>query len=422
MEKKRSRRNKIIILILTIVVMVVITLNSKIFKSKPKHIADFTKEQALEEFDYMWEVIEREYPYLDAAERIYCVYSSELKNLGREKIMNLNDISIEEHLSILQDSLTNYNGLGHLSIVPPEIYNLFLSNIEAAPLDESQSCFRTWEEQATQEKSVETYSYLSKASSNIIKLENNKTSSNYVKDNISIDLRYPETIIFRVKAFSYENIDIDTKYVRKILKENDECTNIVIDLSSCAGGTDSYFYDVFVNLLSNERLQMNPRYILTKQNSISNVLEEIPYLEIIDKKIIEDFPNIRESDIKNLDLAYKVNTSTYIPTDVDKCTGKKVFVLINENTQSAAETAASFCKDTGFATLIGNNTGGNSGAMNPFYYPLPYSGLILSFNIEYVVDSLGNSISEIGIAPDFYSIEDESLVDTYFRLYKNGEI
>lgn len=75
---------------------------------------------------------------------------------------------------------------------------------------------------------------------------------------------------------------------------------------------------------------------------------------------------------------------------------------IDEKVYSSAETFAMFCKDTGFATLVGTITGGNGGELDPLYLALPHSGFIFRFNVLYTLNSDGTCNAETGTKPDIY--------------------
>jgi C-terminal processing protease CtpA/Prc len=57
----------------------------------------------------------------------------------------------------------------------------------------------------------------------------------------------------------------------------------------------------------------------------------------------------------------------------------KIYLLVDRHVYSSAEMFASFAKNTGFATLVGNTTGGDGIGQDPLFYSLPHSGYILRF-------------------------------------------
>ena len=61
----------------------------------------------------------------------------------------------------------------------------------------------------------------------------------------------------------------------------------------------------------------------------------------------------------------------------------------------------SFCKATGFPTLVGKKTSGSGGG-TPLFFPLPNSGILVRFDAAYGLNEDGTSQFETGTEPDYY--------------------
>lgn len=59
-----------------------------------------------------------------------------------------------------------------------------------------------------------------------------------------------------------------------------------------------------------------------------------------------------------------------------------------------------FCKATGFATIVGENTKGDGGGSEIFRMKLPKSGLIMQFRTMHGLNPDGSSNVEFGTSPD----------------------
>ena len=79
---------------------------------------------------------------------------------------------------------------------------------------------------------------------------------------------------------------------------------------------------------------------------------------------------------------------------------------------SSSEAFAIFCKETGFATLVGQTTGGSSSG-GGILYELPQSHILVSFDVEYCLNADGNCNMEIGTTPD---IESNNPLETVLNL------
>lgn len=76
-------------------------------------------------------------------------------------------------------------------------------------------------------------------------------------------------------------------------------------------------------------------------------------------------------------------------------------MLVDEGVYSASENFAAFCKNTGFATLVGEPTGGDGGIADPMLFTLPESGLVVRFSVFYGLNADGSGNEAAGTQPDY---------------------
>ena len=86
----------------------------------------------------------------------------------------------------------------------------------------------------------------------------------------------------------------------------------------------------------------------------------------------------------------------------------KIVLLVDENSYSATDTFAAFCKRSGFARVVGRPTGGDGVCCIPVYFSLPASGLILRLNMVYGLNEDGSSNERFGTPPDLLSQDSAS--------------
>lgn len=79
----------------------------------------------------------------------------------------------------------------------------------------------------------------------------------------------------------------------------------------------------------------------------------------------------------------------------------KIWVLVGEGVYSASENFAAFCKNTGFATLVGEPPGGDGGIADPMLFALPESGLVVRFSVFYGLNVDGSGNEAAGTQPDY---------------------
>ena len=75
-------------------------------------------------------------------------------------------------------------------------------------------------------------------------------------------------------------------------------------------------------------------------------------------------------------------------------------MLVGPGVYSASEMFAIFCKDTGFAPLVGQTTGGDGIGVDPMVCVLPNSGIAYQFTTINGLNLSGGSNQEMGTEPD----------------------
>ena len=111
----------------------------------------------------------------------------------------------------------------------------------------------------------------------------------------------------------------------------------------------------------------------------------------------------RQEDKRGLALAREIVT-TIEPEDSGSVFRGRIWLLTGPSVYSSSEAFAVFCRETGFATLVGQRTGGsNSGGA--ILYELPASHLLIQFDVEYCLNGDGSCNMEMGTAPDIESDE-----------------
>ena len=116
---------------------------------------------------------------------------------------------------------------------------------------------------------------------------------------------------------------------------------------------------------------------------------------------VEDLPALHPDDLAlathfmTIDVGLEGRTLAETPA----FTGR-FWLLTSPRVYSASEYFAVFCKDTGFATLVGETTGGDGVGLNPLMCVLPNSGIVYQFSAENGLNLDGGCNEEMGTAPD----------------------
>jgi len=87
----------------------------------------------------------------------------------------------------------------------------------------------------------------------------------------------------------------------------------------------------------------------------------------------------------------------------------RIWLLVDDSVYSASESLSVFAQQTGFATLVGFQTGGDGiGATDPILVSLPNSGILITYTMLYGLNPDGSSNEEVGTTPDVFTQPGES--------------
>ena len=107
----------------------------------------------------------------------------------------------------------------------------------------------------------------------------------------------------------------------------------------------------------------------------------------------------------------------YIP---DTSFDGKVWLLTNGNNYSGGALFARHAKEMGFATLVGEQTGGAYTTSAGMFFALPNTGIILRWDIDYLTDSEGRALNEFPTTPHHLNRPGMDALETVLKLIEEG--
>ena len=127
---------------------------------------------------------------------------------------------------------------------------------------------------------------------------------------------------------------------------------------------------------------------------------------------LPELPNLNRENVR--DCTYFLQED-YTVHPVGNGFAGKIWLLVSGDNYSSSEYAAMFSKASGFATLVGETTGGDGIGTDPVYLILPNSGLVVQYSPMYGVTADGTGSEEYGTTPDIVSSTGESALDTCLK-------
>ncbi|WDV47486.1 S41 family peptidase [Clostridiaceae bacterium M8S5] len=326
---------------------------------------ELSLQEKIEDFEYMYKIISENHPYLEVNKRANGIDWLANKEKYIEKIKETKDDN--EYLKVLAESLRDINN-GHTNFFGRDYYNFAVSIYKESPV---------WLKQLNNPKTKEIY-YDEKLHK---KLTSPKT--NYTKNNVTTKIIEESKIAYLgIKTFSSHNVDKDKRAVENFLKSIKDYKALIIDIRGNGGGDTRYWFNNIVPLLINKTLEettylvyrggrFGEKFIKERLGVSYNGLNKISNLK---NKELTNAPKEIFNDFKY----YFHEKSRYEPKKPIGFKGK-IYLLIDGSVFSSSDRFAVFAKNTGFATLIGERTGGDGIGTDPILCTLPNSGFIFRF-------------------------------------------
>lgn len=199
-------------------------------------------------------------------------------------------------------------------------------------------------------------------------------------------------------------MDEDKIIIDKYLDSIKDYQALVIDIRGNGGGDSGYWINYLVPKII-DKTYSNTNYNFWKDGEwINKFIKKAGY------KLNKHYYEISDLDANLLpNLApdvlidfkyYKEDSCEINPKDSVMFKGR-IYLLVDRNVYSSAEGFADFSKNSGFATLIGERTGGDGVGSDPLLVNLPNSGYVFRFSKDMGVSSNGICNEEYKTVPHY---------------------
>jgi len=200
----------------------------------------------------------------------------------------------------------------------------------------------------------------------------------------------------------------ETSMLKDFFHEIKDLPALIIDIRGNGGGQDLAWYRL-VSLLASEEVRMDFAHVMRRGDLVR------PFADYLEKTMGTD--SILDCDLTGLPPevtsdAYRDpvrSTMSFVPDPESVHYRGKVFLLVDDRVYSSAENFAAFCKGSGWATLVGEPTGGDGLGFNLIIHRLPNSGLVVKFPMALGLNPDMTANEEMHTMPDILvepSIED----------------
>jgi C-terminal processing protease CtpA/Prc len=145
--------------------------------------------------------------------------------------------------------------------------------------------------------------------------------------------------------------------------------------------------------------------------------------DLIDKKSnnISKVEKLKNKELDNKDWVTYQITKTFQPENSFLFDGN-IYVLVNQDTLSAADTYVSAVKELKLATVVGTNTQGWGNLyIQPVLFALPNSGLMFQMDVELAYNADNKETTIYGTMPDVF-IEESTYPTSYPKSYEHSSL
>jgi len=382
-----------------------------------------TRGEYLYDLDFLYNTLRENFPFFGAALRTHGVDMHARYLEAREHIENRDDFRTDEYFMA---TLNNFfvrqaRQMGHLAILPREVV-LYHIQLNTYHIDQGD----IWVKPLLEEfNNPATRAFYNLTDEDFLPPQHGVESAVYAtsSDNVLTYIIEEGRIAYvGIATMSYMFRKLDSITLLDFFHQVADYDHLIIDIRNNPGGDSSFFIDLVVSPNISQPLYSESNVFLMGGEHSRWVMDAGFVDEnfgAIDHDVIANMPYFRHESLDFLN--YHLRRSYYVePSHGDGIFGGKIWLLVNGSAFSASEYAASFARHTGFATLVGETTGGGGRGFLIPYLALPNTGIVLRYTIGYGVDMYGRESYEHGTDPHYFNRPGMDALQTVLAMIEEG--
>src|SRR3989339_134627 len=350
-----------------------------------------TYEQKVKDFEYLFEVLSENYGYFGVNRRLNGIDWLSNKNHYIDKIKNAPDDTT--YLFTLKSILADLNN-DHVSFSPTLYYNGYLSAYKNLSKDYPK--YKEWVEVLEKPNRHKYWSDILEKRKEFVD-ENTKTLNNPKPNYYDSIIDHKKIAIMSISSFNMFKVDKEKVLISNFLYEIKDCKYLIIDIQENGGGSTKYWQDNIVSQIIKEPI-VTTTYPIIKDGEINRRF----YHHFFERaKLLnpgDEFSNL-SPELLSDNYYYQVWRDTIFPKNPIGYDGE-IYLLVSKKVFSSSEGFAQFCKTTNWATVVGEQTGGDGVGSDPAIVILPESGIFISYPSLIGLNHSGSLNAEEKTVPD----------------------
>ncbi|NKI23425.1 hypothetical protein HFN20_19685 [Paenibacillus dendritiformis] len=318
-----------------------------------------TEEQKREDFEAMVRIVKDNYPFLQVNQRVHHV--DWLKNADLYEQFVLQATTDDEFRDRMNTVLRDLNN-GHTSFLDKSFY-AYMKRLYRDMKEREQ-----WHRQLSQPHVEARYFADGEDMDSAL-------SPSSAASPVTGILKEGKLAYLSIPSLPHERVEEDNAMLAPFLEKIRSYDALIIDIRGNGGGSTSY-WGMLVPQLMTEPLTSVSYFLFRKgelaqqyAHSAYSPEQLLPVAQLKEELGAAQLPPEIETDFQN----YIKNEITFSPEAGKEYRGR-IYLLVDGGVYSSAEAWAVFAKSTGWATLVGERTGGDGIGIDPMIATLPQSG------------------------------------------------
>ncbi|MCL2170060.1 MAG: S41 family peptidase [Defluviitaleaceae bacterium] len=394
----------------------------------------------LDDLDYMIYVLETNFPLLEAANWAHGVDYRELAEAARGRISNMSGDCEDEFLAIMTYSFYPLYSTGHFAIFDHTLHYRMVSNFYGGYMGIKglMNLELMLGAGFYEPSNLDRARRAGLAFRDLVQMYGepfNRTWSDRIPRPFSAEIVEEGRIAYVSAGRDMSELGWAHSQIISFFREVADFEHIIIDMRGNGGGDINRFINAIMRPLLQESVESPTAFafffdapyirrfgelLLLPTISSGHLTNTEPYRPALEILETHHLPEINIFDIERFDYGVPIRTRTsYIrPDPIVNGFDGKIWMLTDGGMVSAAQLAAWYAKETGFATLVGCPTGGSFGGPRTMAF-MPNTGIIFYFDMFYITDSRGRPL-EAGTLPHHFNREGMDALATVLALIDEG--
>ena len=353
----------------------------------------FTTADFLADYDRLWEVLEENYYYFPYLEE----QGVDVKSLKLSTRIQLESRikDVDGFYRLLEFMFRRMQNFAHLDILTPAGFDVMQKyyNFQGAPDSGWKTALQNPQAQAF-------YAHLK----NTGKEESAGSRSPKAPAGVSASYEHRlNAAVFRIASFDDGIIERDRNFIREYLTSLGavEIDHIVFDLSGNGGGSDLYWQENIVAPFGGSYQWTNRYYLRDTELMRSYFFHEFSPKPVTGISGCSLPAGVEELCLTHyFDLPRHISAEAVLGEDALKA---KRWVVTDGQVYSSADSFSAFCRETGWATLVGQTARGDGKGVSPILVLLPRTGILVSLSGLAAESPDGELNAIAGTRPDIHT-------------------